>query len=148
MSSEILVREATTADLDFVRQDGYLSPEIVARKIEWHEVVIAECDGRQVGYVRLEYLWSLVPYIGIIRVSQDHRRRGVGRAMLGFVEATLREQGHTALYSSSQANEPEPQAWHRHMGFEECGIIAGINDGGIGEVFFRKRLNHTEHAQA
>jgi hypothetical protein len=26
------------------------------------------------------------------------------------------------------------------MGFEECGIINGINDGGIGEVFFRKYL--------
>jgi len=44
------------------------------------------------------------------------------------------------LFSSSQANEPEPQAWHRHVGFEECGFIAGINEGGVGEVFFRKVL--------
>jgi len=35
-------------------------------------------------------------------------------------------------------DEPEPQAWHRHMGFVECGIINGINENGIGEVFFRK----------
>ena len=148
MSSEILAREATTADLDFVGQDGCVSPEIVARRIERHEVVVAECDGRRVGYVRLEYLWSLIPYIGMIRVSEDHRRRGVGRAMLGFIEAFLRERGHEALYSSSQADEPEPQAWHRHMGFQECGIITGMNEGGVGEVFFRKRLTHTEHDQA
>ena len=37
-------------------------------------------------------------------------------------------------------NEAEPQAWHRAAGFRECGIIAGINEGGIGEVFFRKEL--------
>ena len=68
-----------------------------------------------------------------------YRRQGVGKALLRFIETFLREAGHEALYSSSQADEPEPQAWHRHVGFEECGFIAGINDG-IGEVFFRKSL--------
>ena len=43
--------------------------------------------------------------------------------------------------SSSQADEPEPQTWHRAIGFEECGIISGLNEGGIGEIFFRKKLN-------
>jgi hypothetical protein len=26
------------------------------------------------------------------------------------------------------------------LGFEECGVINGLNDGGVGEVFFRKAL--------
>jgi hypothetical protein len=30
--------------------------------------------------------------------------------------------------------------WHRKMGFAECGIINGINEAGIGEVFFRLDL--------
>lgn len=70
----------------------------------------------------------------------EYQRRGVGKALLSYTEEFLREQGHKALYSSSQVDEMEPQAWHRHVGFEECGIIAGINEGGIGEVFFRKPL--------
>lgn len=65
---------------------------------------------------------------------------GAGRGLLSFLEAHLRAGGHAALYSSSQVNEAEPQAWHRHMGFAECGVIAGINEGEIGEIFFRKRL--------
>jgi GNAT superfamily N-acetyltransferase len=92
------------------------------------------------GYVRWEFLWSLVPYVALIRVLPAHRRQGVGRALVAFLEKRLRSQGHTTLYSWSQADEAEPQAWHRHMRFEECGIIAGINEGGVGEVFFRKRL--------
>jgi len=61
--------------------------------------------------------------------------------MLKFVERKLRKKWHKVLLSSSQANEPYPsQAWHRAMGFEECGIISGINEKGIGEVFFRKSL--------
>lgn len=37
--------------------------------------------------------------------------------------------------SSSSEDEAEPQAWRRHMGFVECGFIAGMNEGGVGEVF-------------
>lgn len=133
-------RFAVPADLDFVRQDQYLPPAIAQRKIEWREIIVAELDGNPVGYLRLEYLWSRLPYIALIHVLPEYRRRGIGKALLAFAEKSLREQGHKALYSSSQVNEAEPQAWHRHVGFEECGVIAGINEGGVGEVFFRRQL--------
>ena len=148
MSKEIVVRFARLDDLDFAYQDGYIPAKVLKPKIEAQvalnpdcieDVVIAEWNGKRVGYVRLEYLWSIVPYISLIRVLPEDRRRGVGKALLRFIETFLREAGHEALYSSSQADEPEPQAWHRHVGFEECGFITGINDG-IGEVFFRKSL--------
>lgn len=136
----LTTRFAAPADLDFVRQEQYLPPEIVRRKIEWREVIVAEFDDRPAGYLRLEYLWSKVPFMALIRVSPGYRRRGIGKALLTFAEEFLRAEGHAVLYSSSQVNEPEPQAWHRHLGFEECGLIAGVNEGGVGEVFFRKRL--------
>ena len=148
MSDEIVIRFARHDDLDFAYQDGYISAEVLKRKIEGQlavnpksieDVVLAEWNGKRVGYVRLEYLWSIVPYISLIRVLPEYRRQGVGKALLQFIKTFLREAGHEVLYSSSQADEPEPQAWHRYMGFEECGFIAGINDG-IGEVFFLKSL--------
>lgn len=139
-TGDIVVRWAGPADLDFVRQDGYLPADVVAGKIRQGEVAIAERNGRPLGYLRLEYLWSLVPFIALIWVVEDVRRQGVGSSLLRFAETWLRDRGHPALYSSSQADEAEPQAWHRHMGFEECGIISGMNPGGVGELFFRKLL--------
>ena len=148
MSDEIAIRFARVDDLDFAYQDGYISVEIMKQKIDAQvalnpdrieDIVIAEWNGKRVGYVRLEYLWSIVPYIALIQVLPEYRRQGVGKTLLRFIETFLREAEHEALYSSSQADEPEPQAWHRHVGFEECGFITGINDG-IGEVFFRKSL--------
>jgi len=136
----IQVRFAGLQDLPFVSQDGYIPPEGVVRKIEAREVILAEIDGQPVGYLRLEYLWSLVPYIALVTVEPACRRIGVGQAMLGFVLHFLAEAGHEWLYSSSQADEPEPQAWHRHMGFQDCGILTGINPGGVSEVFFRKAI--------
>lgn len=134
------VRYAEIADIDFVGQDGYLAAEILRRKIEAHEIFLAEQNERAVGYLRLEHLWSNVPYIALIQVLEPFRLRGIGRALLFHVEKVLRKNGHAKLYSSSQADEPDPQSWHRHMGFTECGIIAGLNEGGIGEVFFCKSL--------
>jgi len=135
----IVVRFAQPGDLDFLRPK-YVTDAITLRKIEWQEIAVAERDNTLVGHIWLEYLWSVVPYVALIWVLPEYRREGVGKALLSFTESFLRSKEHDTLYSSSQANEPEPQAWHRHMGFEECGIIAGINEGGIGEIFFRKNL--------
>jgi N-acetylglutamate synthase-like GNAT family acetyltransferase len=140
MSEQILVRFATLYDTEFVSQDHSVSAELLRRKIEWREIFVAEQNKSLVGYLRLEYLWSIQPYIALIRVVPECRRQGVGRSILGYLEGYLRSRGHEFLYSSSQADEREPQEWHRHMEFEECGFIAGINEGGVGELFFRKRL--------
>ncbi len=139
-SGDLGVRFATRDDLDWLAAQDVIPAAIITRKLAVNEMVIAEKGGERVGFVRLEYLWSMVPYIAMIRVIEAHRQQGVGRALLAFVESTLREQGHTVLMSSSQVDEPPPQAWHRHMGFEECGILNGINPGGVGEIFFRKAL--------
>lgn len=130
-------RLATIEDLAFVSQDGTIPQEIVARKIAQEECFIVALKDQPVGYLRLEYLWSLVPYIALIHIKEGHRKHGYSRVLLDFMIEFLREKGHHRLYSSSQADEPSPQAWHRHMGFEECGVICEINQGAIGEIFFR-----------
>ena len=144
MADQIRVRFANRMDLDgCIALDHPAMPaEVIRRKVEQREIIVAEGAGKLVGYLRLEYLWSVVPYVALVWVVDNQRQQGIGRAMLRYLENVLRQQGHAALYSSSQANEPEPQAWHRHVGFEECGFIAGINEGGIGEIFFRKDLSH------
>ena len=141
MSSELIIRSAGIGDLDFVSQDGHVSSDVVAEKIGRHEVVVACIEDGPVGYARVEFLWSTVPFLSLIWVSRPHRRQGVGKAILSHLERRFAADGHLALFSSSQADEAEPQAWHRRVGFEECGIIDQINEGGVGEVFFRKGLS-------
>jgi len=141
VSDRLTVRLATADDLDFVVQDGHISRGVVAGKMDRDEVVVAEQDGESVGYARIEFLWSVVPFIALIWVLEPHRKQGVGTAILAHLEERFRAEGHEALFSSSQADEPEPQAWHRRMGFEDCGVIERINEGGVGEVFFRKVLD-------
>ena len=138
---EFSVRFGTPDDLDQVVDfDRSTKKGHLMWKLQNNEIVLAEADGVLLGYVRVEYLWSKYPYIGLIIVRKDRQKQGVGRRMLAFLETDLKHQGIDKLYSSSQVNEPEPQAWHRYMGFEECGVINGINEVHIGEVFFCKKL--------
>lgn len=134
------VRFAIASDADALLKHVYVSDVVLRRKIEAGDFVIAVSESELLGFVQLEYLWSKVPYLALIRVLNGHRRRGVGKALLGFLEDHLRENGHAVLYSSSQADEPEPQEWHRHVGFTECGLLKEINDG-IDEIFFRKTIS-------
>ena len=139
MCDDVVVRKAIAGDVGFLRPQVYIAEETLRRKIDLDEFIIAERNDKPVGFIELEYLWSMVPYIALIRVLEEHRRQGIGKRMLGFLERFLANRNHKRLYSSSQENEPEPQDWHRHMGFEECGKIEGINDG-IGEIFFCKEI--------
>ena len=155
----VKVRFAELKDLDFCIEsdfkhvDAYrgraFMEKYLKRKIESKDVIVAEAEGKLVGYLRLRYLGLIVPSLGIIGVSEEYQRKGVGTAMIRFLEENLVKQkgtkvfkldGHTVLHSSAEATAIESQKWHRALGFMECGIIDGINEGGIGEIFFRKML--------
>ncbi|MFW9786094.1 MAG: GNAT family N-acetyltransferase [Candidatus Thorarchaeota archaeon] len=141
VNERVIVRFAGPELLEWcVVNDDYVTEQVIRHKIVNDEIIIAELDGQPIGYLRLEYLWSNIPYIGVIWVIESYRGEGIGQKILSFLEDYLRGRGHDALYSSSQANEPEPQAWHRSVGFVESGIICGINEGDIGEIIFRKSL--------
>jgi GNAT superfamily N-acetyltransferase len=137
---DIYVRLAELSDLDFLSQDDYLPKDVVKRKIEQKECFILFVDYQPAGYLWMDYFWSLLPFIILIHILEAYQKHGYSRHFLEFVEEYLRNMGFDVLFSSSQVDDPNLQAWYRHMGFEECGIINGINDGGIGEVFFRKYL--------
>jgi ribosomal protein S18 acetylase RimI-like enzyme len=129
---------AGDATLPFVAEG--IPASVIETRIANRCIAIGEQDGQPVGALQLEYLWGTRPYIAMIRVQPDYQRLGVGRALLAFVEVPLRAEGAPALLSSAQTNEPAAQAWHRHVGFVECGVITGVNDGDVGELFFRKSL--------
>ena len=56
------------------------------------------------------------------------------------------QKGHTTLLAVrrlvNNVHTGRATAWHRRVGFQECGFIAGHPfDDGLGELFFAKRLD-------
>ncbi len=90
LTASIDVRPATPDDLAFVSRDGQLSGERVGRMIADGHVYLATSNAEPAGYARIEYLWSKLPYVALIWVLEQHRRHGVGRALLAAIERDAR----------------------------------------------------------
>lgn len=60
--------------------------------------------------------------------------------MFSFWEREMRRENYKVLMTSSQENEPEPQAWHRRNGFAESGQLTFGQQQTVPEIFFVKDL--------
>jgi ribosomal protein S18 acetylase RimI-like enzyme len=123
-----------------VRHDGWLDEPQLRRKLQAKEVVMADLDGELVGLLRLDYLWSSIPHVAQVRVVEHHRRDGIGRALVTFVEQQARSRGTDKILSSTRPDKIGAQAWHRQIGFAECGSLEGIGPNDEPTIFFLKML--------
>jgi ribosomal protein S18 acetylase RimI-like enzyme len=90
-------------------------------KLDRDELLVAAANGI-VGYIMWTKIWR-VPWIEFVRVLIDHRRQGVGRALVAGLEDRLRAAGGWMLVSSSSGNDKDAIAWHRAIGFADGGRI-------------------------
>ena len=135
MSEEIVIRFARLDDLDFAYQDGYITAKILKSKIEGQlalnpdcieDVVIAEWNGKRVGYVRLEYLWSIVPYIALIRVLPEYRRKGSVKPCFGSSKPFSARQGTTRSTVHRRLTSPNRKRGIGMWGLKSVGSSLGL----------------------
>jgi GNAT superfamily N-acetyltransferase len=141
LEGDISVRPARLHELEWCLARERPRPrEVIAEKIARGETMLAEVGGVAAGYLRFEHLWAAVPFLSLVYVEERYRRHGVARALLAALEGLWRGRGSALLLSSTDADNLISQQWHRAVGFEDAGILLGLNEGGVGELFFRKRL--------
>lgn len=142
---DLNVRFAREEDVDWCKHTLSIESEEFTRiKVGLNQLIVAETNGELIGILELGYIWEghtySAPFISGIIVLEAHRRQGVGRSFLSFLESYLREKGFKFLLSSCEQDELPPQEWHKHVGFEECGELTRDPSSPSGEVFFRKAL--------
>ena len=135
------IRFAEIKDLDScVKLDLHKNIDTIKNKIAMKEVIVAENNNEVIGCLKIEYIWTHLPFISYIVIKNDFRASGIGKSMLTFLEEYLKNNGQDTLLSSTMTDAINPQKWHLKMGFVECGMLCGINDDGVGEIFFKKAL--------
>ncbi len=146
LAERVEVRFAAARDMDWLEdmEIGKGDPQgkqMLELHIRMNQVILAVLEGRTIGCLRFELLWSKLPFISLLFIRPEkYQRQGVGRRMLSFLEDSLCAKGYHSLMSSAQTDNPESQAWHRKMGFHEIGILYDINTDGTGEMFLLKQL--------
>ena len=138
---DLKIRFAEIHDLDScVELDLHKNTDIIKNKITMNEVIVAEVNNEVIGCLKIEYIWTHLPFISYIVIRKEFRSSGIGKSMLTFLEQYLKENGQSTLLSSTMTDAVNPQKWHLKMGFIECGMLCGINEDGVGEIFFKKAL--------
>jgi phosphinothricin acetyltransferase len=88
--------------------------------------VVAECDGRVLGWARAGLYSDRCVYTGVgehaVYVHPDGRGRGLGRLLLSELSAESERRGLYKLTSRIFADNLASRAVHRASGFDEVGI--------------------------
>lgn len=145
---DVLIRPATAADLDAVRDiyNHYVAhstctfqvePDTAAERVEWfadrspaHPVTVAELGGAVVGWAALSAWKSRCAYAHSVEASvyvrHDLHRRGVGRALLLDLITRARAAGHRTVIGGACTEHAASLALQAAVGFEPVGRFRAV----------------------
>ena len=119
---DAIIRMAALTDLPFLAEhDRHITPAELDCSIRLSRVLIMEtAAGEPIGWLRWNLFWDNTPFMNLLYLLEDYRLKGYGRTLVSHWEALMREQGHTAVLTFTQANEGA-QHFYRHLGYEDVG---------------------------
>ena len=86
------------------------------------EILVAKAGGRLVGFVALSFVQTLTgmkAWVDDIVVAPDHRRQGIGGALIEAAVRRARQQSCRYLLVDTNKSNPTARAFYQACGFEE-----------------------------
>ena len=95
-----------------------------------HPILVAEQDGRTVGWASLSRWSDRRGYSGTAEVSlyveKEHRGKGIGKKLLKVITQDGEKAGiHTVIAQIVEGNEPSINLF-KHEGFEHAGVLREV----------------------
>lgn len=79
-------------------------------------------------------------HLCLLAVQPAHRRRGVGTALLAWLEQVARVAGITALGLEARQDNAAALAFYQRQGYRRVAVVAGMYQGVEAGVRLRKEL--------
>ena len=142
LGTEMKVKYATREDAEFlVAHRRHISASLMRQKMERGEVYVAEQEGKIIGWARYGLFWDNMPFLNMIYLFPEFRRRGFGSVLIGFWEGEMRQKGHRIVLTSTQSDE-EGQFFYRSLGYQDAGVL--ILPGEPAELIMLKYVSGPE----
>ena len=99
------------------------------------ECLVARDEGTLVGFAVVNQSFYGNGFIGLLFVHPDHRRRGVGTALVRRIESMCPTE---KLFTSTNASNTPMQRLCCSLGFAVSGHIDNLDEGDPEVVFFKR----------
>lgn len=135
----IEIRFSTSQDYDYlVHNDRQIKPEVVKKKIEDAEIIVVLDDEQNIGWLRFNYFWDEIPFMNMLWIEEDYRRKGIGTRLVNFWETEIFQRDKNQVMTSTLSDETA-QHFYRKLEYQDCGSLL-LPDEAL-EIFFLKSLN-------
>jgi predicted N-acetyltransferase YhbS len=137
------IRAVRASDMDAIMAlaRDVIGPEragpFVRSHVERHHLIVAEDDGEVIGVIAYRTDWFQCTFVSLVSVREDHRKRGVARALYRAVEEM---SPSPRLFSSTEETNSGSIRMHTALGFAPSGHIDNLPQG-YRELLFYKRLH-------
>jgi ribosomal protein S18 acetylase RimI-like enzyme len=96
-------------------------------------------NGKIVGAVIVRYPFLRGAYLETLGLSEAARGLGIGRAIIGWMEAEIADEAKNLWLCVTDWNEAA-RRFYRAQGFVEVAPLPDLSVEGMTEIFMRKRL--------
>ena len=138
---EIRAPHVTDLDALMTLAAAVLGPEragpFIRSHLDRHHLLVADAEGEVVGVLAYRTDWFQCTLVSLVSVRDDHRKRGVARALYHEVEGI---SPSPRLYSSTEETNSAAIQMHTALGFHSSGYIDNLPQG-YRELLFYKRLH-------
>ena len=135
----IEIRFATSQDYDYlVHNDRQIKPEVVKKKIEDADIIVVLDNEQNIGWLRFNYFWDEIPFMNMLWIEEDYRRKGIGTRLVNFWETEISQRDKNQVMTSTLSDETA-QHFYRKLEYQDCGSLL-LPDEAL-EIFFLKSLN-------
>ena len=138
---EIRAPHVTDLDTLMTLAAAVIGPEragpFIRSHLDRHHLLVADTEGEVVGVLAYRTDWFQCTLVSLVSVREDHRKRGVARALYHEVEGI---SPSPRLYSSTEETNSAAIQMHTALGFQPSGHIDNLPQG-YRELLFYKRLH-------
>ena len=122
--------------------DPCWTAERVERQLKNHDcvVLVARFANHIVGFAIMQY-GDDAAHLNLLAVEAGHRRHGIGRQLVAWLEDTARVAGTFAIRLEVRATNAGARAFYAALGYRETGWVRGYYQGVEDAVRFSRDLS-------
>ena len=109
-------------------------------------VLVARLRAHIVGFAIMQY-GDDAAHLALLAVEAGHRRHGIGRQLIAWLEDTARVAGTFAIRLEVRAANAPARAFYAALGYRETGCVRGYYQGVEDAVRFARDLSLASSAE-